>query len=48
MVCIWVTDLKFLVMAHPIAKLTPKQMTQRVAEIVPQVVDLLLKVQQAA
>ncbi len=43
-----VPDLKFLVMPHPIANLTPEQMDQRAAEIAPQVVDLLLKGQQAA
>jgi hypothetical protein len=43
-----VPDLKFLVMPHPIANLTPEQMDQRAAEIAPQVVELLLKGQQAA
>jgi hypothetical protein len=43
-----VPDFKFLVLPHPIANLTPEQMDQRAAEITPQVVDLLLKGQQAA
>ena len=43
-----VPDLKFLVMPHPIANLTPEQMDQRAAEITPQVVELLLQGQQAA
>jgi hypothetical protein len=43
-----VPDLKFLAMPHPIANLKPEQMDQRAAEITPQVVDLLLKGQQAA
>ena len=43
-----VPDLKFLAMPHPIANLTPAQMDHRAAEIAPQVVDLLLKGQQAA
>jgi len=38
-----VPDLKFLVMPHPIANLTPEQMNQRAVEIAPQAVDLLLK-----
>ena len=41
-------DFRFLTMPHPIANLTPEQMDQRAAEIAPQVVDLLLKGQQAA
>jgi hypothetical protein len=43
-----VPDLKFLVMPHPIANLTPEQMDQRAAEIAPQVVELLLQGQRAA
>jgi hypothetical protein len=43
-----VPDFKFLVLPHPIANLTPEQMGQRAAEIAPQVVDFLLKGQQAA
>lgn len=43
-----VPDLKFLLMPHPVAKLTPEQMDQRVAEIAPQVVGLLLKGQERA
>jgi len=38
-----VPDLKFLVMPHPIANLTPAQMDDRAAEITPQVVELLLQ-----
>lgn len=38
-----VPDLKFLVMPHPIANLTPAQMDERAAEITPKVVELLLK-----
>ena len=41
-------NFRFLMMPHPIANLTPEQMDQRAAEIAPQVVDLLLKGQQAA
>ena len=43
-----VPDLKFLVMPHPIANLTPAQLDQRAAEITPQVVKLLLEGQPAA
>lgn len=43
-----VPDLKFLVMPHPIANLTPEQLDERAAEITPQVVQLLLQGQQAA
>ncbi len=42
-----VPDLKFLVMPHPIANLTPEQLDQRAAEIAPQVVELLLQGQRA-
>ncbi|MCW5605251.1 MAG: hypothetical protein KIT18_11980 [Burkholderiales bacterium] len=42
-----VPDFKFLVVPHPIANLTPEQLDQRAAEITPQVVELLLKEQQA-
>ena len=38
-----VPDLKFLVMPHPIANLTPAQLDERAAEITPQVVRLLLQ-----
>jgi hypothetical protein len=40
-------DFKFLAMPHPIANLTPAQLDQRAAAIVPQVVQLLLEGQQA-
>jgi hypothetical protein len=40
-------DFKFLAMPHPIANLTPAQLDQRAAAIVPQVVRLLLEGQQA-
>ena len=36
-------DFKFLEMAHPIANLTDAQLDQRAAEIVPQVVKLLME-----
>lgn len=39
-------DFKFLAMPHPIANLTPAQLDQRAAAIVPQVVRLLLEGQQ--
>jgi hypothetical protein len=39
-------DFKFLAMPHPIANLTPAQLDQRAAAIVPQVVQLLLEGQQ--
>jgi hypothetical protein len=40
-------DFKFLAMPHPIANLTPAQLDQRAAAIVPQVVQLLLEGQKA-
>jgi hypothetical protein len=40
-------DFRFLAMPHPIANLTPAQLDQRAAAIVPQVVRLLLEGQQA-
>jgi len=40
-------DFKFLAMPHPIANLTPAQLDQRAAAIVPQVVQLLIEGQQA-
>ena len=39
-------DFKFLAMPHPIANLTPAQLDERAAAIVPQVVQLLLEGQQ--
>ena len=36
-------DFRFLMMPHPIANLTDEQLDERVAAIVPQVVELLLK-----
>ena len=42
-----VPDFKFLEMPHPIANLTDAQLDQRAAEIVPQVVQLLLEGQKA-
>jgi hypothetical protein len=38
-----VPDFKFLEVPHPIANLTDAQLDQRAAEIVPQVVKLLLE-----
>jgi hypothetical protein len=40
-------DFKFIAMPHPIANLTPAELDQRAAAIVPQVVELLLKGQTA-
>jgi hypothetical protein len=40
-------DFKFLAMPHPIANLTDEELDQRAQAIAPQVVDLLLKGQQA-
>ena len=40
-------DFKFLEMPHPIANLSDAQLDQRAAEIVPQVVQLLLEGQKA-
>ena len=40
-------DFQFLAMPHPIANLTPAELDQRAAAIVPDVVRLLLKGQQA-
>ena len=42
-----VPDFRFLEMPHPIANLTDEQLDQRAAEIVPQVVKLLLEGQKA-
>jgi hypothetical protein len=36
-------DFRFLAMPHPIANLTPAELDQRAASIVPQVVRLLLE-----
>ena len=36
-------DFRFLAMPHPIANLTPAELDQRAAAIVPEVVELLLK-----
>ena len=38
-----VPDFRFLMMPHPIANLTPAELDQRAAAIVPEVVQLLLK-----
>ena len=40
-------DFRFLEMPHPIANLSDQQLDQRAAEIVPQVVKLLLEGQKA-
>ena len=40
-------DFKFLAMPHPIANLTPAELDQRAAAIVPEVVELLLKGQES-
>jgi hypothetical protein len=40
-------DFKFLAMPHPIANLTDEELDKRAEAIVPQVVELLLKGQQA-
>jgi len=40
-------DFRFLEMPHPIANLSDAQLDQRAAEIVPQVVKLLLEGQKA-
>ena len=40
-------DFKFLEMPHPIANLSDAQLDQRAAEIVPQVVKLLMEGQKA-
>ncbi len=40
-------DFRFLEMPHPIANLSDQQLDQRAAEIVPQVVQLLLEGQKA-
>lgn len=42
-----VPDFRFLAMPHPIANLTPAELDQRAAAIVPQVVQLLLEGQGA-
>ncbi len=36
-------DFRYLAMPHPIANLTPEQMDQRAADIVPRVAKLLLE-----
>lgn len=38
-----VPDFRFLMMPHPIANLTPAELDQRAAAIVPEVVKLLLE-----
>lgn len=38
-----VPDFRFLMMPHPIANLTPAELDQRAAAIVPEVVRLLLE-----
>ena len=38
-----VPDFKFLTMSHPIANLTEEELDQRAEEIVPKIVDFLLK-----
>ncbi len=38
-----VPDFRFLMMPHPIANLTPAELDQRAAAIVPEVVQLLLE-----
>lgn len=40
-------DFKFIAMPHPIANLTDEELDQRAQAIAPQVVELLLKGQQA-
>ncbi len=40
-------DFRFLAMPHPIANLTPAQLDERAAAIVPEVVKLLLEGQPA-
>jgi hypothetical protein len=42
-----VPDLRFLAMPHPIANLTPAELDQRAAAIVPEVVKLLLEGQRS-
>jgi hypothetical protein len=42
-----VPDFRFLMMPHPIANLTPAELDQRAAAIVPEVVKLLLEGQAA-
>jgi hypothetical protein len=42
-----VPEFRFIAMPHPIANLTPAQLDQRAAAIVPQVVQLLLEGQTA-
>lgn len=42
-----VPDFRFLMMPHPIANLTPAELDQRAAAIVPEVVRLLLEGQAA-
>ncbi len=36
-------DFKFIAMPHPIANLTPEQLDQRAAAVLPEVVKLLLE-----
>lgn len=40
-------EFRFIAMPHPIANLTPEQLDQRAAAIVPEVVKLLLEGQKA-
>ena len=40
-------EFRFIAMPHPIANLTPQQLDQRAAAIVPEVVKLLLEGQKA-
>jgi hypothetical protein len=42
-----VPEFRFIAMPHPIANLTPDQLDQRAAAIVPEVVTLLLEGQKA-
>lgn len=43
-----VPDFRFLMMPHPIANLSPNELDQRAAAIVPEVVQLLLEGQSPA
>jgi len=40
-------EFRFIAMPHPIANLTPEQLDQRAAAILPEVVKLLLEGQKA-
>ncbi len=40
-------EFRFIAMPHPIANLNDKQLDERAKEILPQVIDLLLKGQSA-